>query len=60
MSYASEINFKHYMVEFDSGRTAHIGGEDIEEVRDYCAKQYASDIIKAIYLEVYYNEYEEA
>ena len=59
MSYASEIKFKHYMVEFFSGRTAHIGGEDVEEVRDYCAKQYAGNIIKAIYLEVYYKEYEE-
>ena len=47
------------MVEFDSGRTAHIGGEDVEEVKEYCAKQYAGNTIKAIYLEVYYKEYEE-
>jgi hypothetical protein len=59
MSFANEIRFKHYMVEFDSGRTAHIGGEDVEEVKEYCAKQYAGDVIKAIYLEVYYKEYEE-
>jgi hypothetical protein len=32
---AVDITFKHYMVEFDSGRTAHIGGEDVFEVRDY-------------------------
>ena len=41
MSFANEIRFKHYMVEFDSGRTAHIGGEDVEEVRDYCKQNYA-------------------
>ena len=58
MSNASEISFKHYMVEFDSGRTAHIGAEDVEEAKEYCAKQYAGDVIKTIYLEVFYKEYE--
>lgn len=60
MSYASEVTFKHYMVEFESGRTVHVGVEDVEEAKEYCAKQYAGDVIKAIYLEVYYKEYEEA
>jgi len=53
MGYASEVIFKHYMVEFDSGRTAHIGGEDIEEVRDYCKQNYADNKIHTIYLEVF-------
>jgi hypothetical protein len=60
MSFANEVTFKHYMVEFDSGRTAHIGGEDVQEVQEYVAKQYAGDVVKSIYLEVYYKEYEEA
>ena len=53
MSFANEIRFKHYMVEFDSGRTAHIGGEDVEEVKEYCADNHAGDSIKSIYEEVY-------
>jgi hypothetical protein len=29
-------------------------------VQEYVAKQYAGDVVKSIYLEVYYKEYEEA
>ena len=59
MSFASEVTFNHYMVEFDSGRTVNIGAEDVQEAQEYVAKQYAGDVVKAIYLEVYYKEYEE-
>ena len=53
---AVDITFKHYMVEFDSGRTAHIGGEDVFEVKDYCKENYSGDRIKTIYLEVFCGE----
>jgi hypothetical protein len=47
------------MVEFKDGRTAHIGGEDIEEVKQYCADNYTSTEIDTIYLEVFCNGGEE-
>lgn len=58
MSYASEICFKHYMIEFKDGGTAHIGAEDVAEVQEYCTKQYSARKIDTIYLEVYYSELE--
>jgi hypothetical protein len=56
MSFANEIRFKHYMVEFKNGNTAHIGGEDVDEVKEYCAKEYAGQPINTIYLEVFFND----
>jgi hypothetical protein len=56
MSFASEVKFKHYMVEFKNGNTAHIGGEDVAEVQEYCAENYAGQSINTIYLEVFLND----
>jgi hypothetical protein len=56
MSFASEVTFKHYMVEFKNGNTVHIGGEDIDEVKEYCTKEYVGQSINTIYLEVFFND----
>ena len=55
MSYNQNV----YMVEFDSGRTIHVQFCDVEEVKEYCAQNYAGSIIKSIYKEVYCNFEEE-
>ena len=54
MSYDSDFE-SVYMVEFDSGRTIHVQFFDVEEVKDYCKQNYAGDVIKSIYKEVYCN-----
>ncbi len=44
---------KNYMVEFKSGKTVHVGAEDIQEVKQYCADEYPSNVIDTIYLNVF-------
>jgi hypothetical protein len=53
MGFASEVNFKHYMVELDDGRTIHVGDDDVQGVKEYIASRYALSKIKTIYLEVF-------
>ena len=52
MSYDSDFE-RVYMVEFKSGS---VGAEDIEEVKQYCAEEYPSNVIDTIYLEVFFND----
>jgi hypothetical protein len=52
MSYDSDFE-NVYMVEFESGKTIHVSFYEVEEVKEYCADNYAGDIIKTIYKEVY-------
>ena len=47
---------KQYMVEFKSGKTVHVGAEDVEEVKQYCADEYPSNVIDTIYLQVFFND----
>ena len=44
---------KNYMVEFKSGKTVYVGAEDIQEVKQYCADEYPSNVIDTIYLNVF-------
>jgi hypothetical protein len=57
MSYDADFE-SVYMVEFESGRTIHVQFFDVQEVKEYCADNHASDVIKSIYKEVY-NSWEE-
>ena len=53
------IDFRHYMVELNSGRVVHVGAEDVHEVIEYCGQKYNDNKIKTIYLEVYNGEDDE-
>ena len=57
MSYDADYE-SVYMVEFESGRTIHVQFFDVQEVKEYCADNYAGDKIKTIYNEVY-NSWED-
>ena len=57
MSYDADYE-SVYMVEFESGRTIHVQFFDVQEVKEYCADNYAGDVIKSIYKEVY-NSWED-
>jgi hypothetical protein len=46
-------NDKVYMVEFQSGRTIHVGFPTVQDVKEYCADTHEGDVIKSIYEEVY-------
>lgn len=52
MSYDSDYE-SVYMVEFESGRTIHVGQFTVQDVIEYCADEYPNKTIKAIYKEVY-------
>lgn len=58
MSYDSDYE-NVYMVEFESGRTIHVGQFTVEDVIEYCADTYAGDAIKTIYQKVYVADEEE-
>ena len=55
MSYDSDFE-KVYMVEFESGRTIHVGQFTVQDVIEYCADEYEDEVIKSIYKEVYVCE----
>jgi hypothetical protein len=55
MSYDSDFE-RVYMVEFQSGRTIHIGQYTVQDVLEYCADEHESEVIKSIYEEVYTGE----
>jgi hypothetical protein len=57
MSYDSDFE-SVYMVEFQSGKTIHVSHYLVQDVKEYCADNYAGEVIKTIYKEVYYNEEE--
>jgi hypothetical protein len=58
MSYDSDYE-RVYMVEFYSGKFIHVQFFDVEEVKEYCANEYAGEVIKSIHEEVYFNDGEE-
>ena len=55
MSYDSDYE-KVYMVEFESGRTIHVGQYTVQDVIEYCADEHEGEVIKSIYEEVYVAE----
>ena len=59
MSFAIDVRFKHYMVELASGRTVHVGDEDVQGVKEYISSRYKGEKIKTIYLEVFSGDYED-
>jgi hypothetical protein len=58
MSYDSDVE-RVYMVEFYSGKFIHIGQYTVQDVKEYCADEYPSEIIKSIHEEVYFNDGED-
>lgn len=52
MSYDSDFE-SVFMVEFESGKNIHVSFYEVEDVKEYCADNYAGDVIKTIYKEVY-------
>ena len=52
MSYDSDFE-RVYMVEFESGRTIHVGFYTVQDVKEYCADNHEGEVIKSIYEEVY-------
>jgi hypothetical protein len=59
MSYDADYE-SVYMVEFESGRTIHVGQYTVQDVIEYCADEHEGEVIKSIYKEVYTaNENEE-
>jgi len=58
MSYDSDYE-SFYMVEFESGRTIHIGQFTVQDVIEYCAEEHEDEVIKSIYEEVYVSEEKE-
>jgi hypothetical protein len=55
MSYDSDFE-KVYMVEFESGRTIHVGQFTVQDVIEYCNDEHEGEVIKSIYEEVYVAE----
>jgi hypothetical protein len=55
MSYDSDFE-NVYMVEFESGRTIHVGQYTVQDVIEYCAGEHEGEVIKSIYKEVYVAE----
>ena len=47
-----------YMVEFESGRVIYTSFYELEDVKQYCAEEYPSEVIKTIYKEDYVGENE--
>lgn len=45
-----------YMVEFKSGRVIYTSFYELEDVKQYCAEEYPSEVIKTIYIEVYVGD----
>lgn len=59
MSYDSDFE-KVYMVEFESGRTIHVGQFTVQDVIEYCNDEHEGEVIKSIYEKVYVGEKEDA
>jgi hypothetical protein len=55
MSYDSDFE-NVYMVEFESGRTIHVGQYTVQDVIQYCNDEHEGEVIKSIYEEVYVGE----
>ena len=55
MSYDSDFE-KVYMVEFESGKTIHVGQFTVQDVIEYCNDEHKGEVIKSIYEEVYVAE----
>jgi len=55
MSYDSDFE-NVYMVEFESGRTIHVGQYTVQDVIEYCNDEHEGEVIKSIYQEVYVAE----
>ena len=55
MSYDSDFE-RVYMVEFESGRTIHVGQFTVQDVIEYCNDEHEGEVIKSIYEEVYVAE----
>jgi hypothetical protein len=55
MSYDSDFE-NVYMVEFESGRTIHVGQFTVQDVIQYCNDEHEGEVIKSIYQEVYVAE----
>jgi hypothetical protein len=55
MSYDSDFE-NVYMVEFESGRTIHVGQYTVQDVIQYCNDEHEGEVIKSIYEEVYVAE----
>jgi hypothetical protein len=55
MSYDSDFE-NVYMVEFESGRTIHVGQFTVQDVIEYCNDEHEGEVIKSIYQEVYIAE----
>ena len=55
MSYDSDFE-KVYMVEFESGKTIHVGQFTVQDVIEYCNDEHEGEVIKSIYEEVYVAE----
>jgi len=55
MSYDSDFE-RVYMVEFESGRTIHVGQFTVQDVIEYCNDEHEGEVIKSIYEEVYVSE----
>jgi hypothetical protein len=55
MSYDSDFE-NVYMVEFESGRTIHVGQYTVQDVIEYCNDEHEGEVIKSIYEEVYVAE----
>jgi hypothetical protein len=58
MSYDSDYE-SVYMVEFESGRTIHVGQFTVQDVIEYCSEEHEDEVIKSIYEEVYVSEEKE-
>jgi hypothetical protein len=58
MSYDSDVE-NVYMVEFQSGRTIHVSFYELQDVKEYCADEFANETIKTVYKEVYFGEDED-
>jgi hypothetical protein len=58
MSYDSDYE-RAYTVEFYSGKFIHVSQFTVQDVKEYCADEYAGEVIKSIFEEVYFNDGEE-
>jgi len=58
MSYDSDYE-RLYTVEFYSGTFIHVSQFTVQDVLEYCADEYAGEVIKSIFEEVYFNDGEE-
>ena len=55
MSYDSDFE-SMFMVEFESGRTIHVGQYTVQDVIEYCNDELPDEVIVSIYKEVFVGE----